>query len=461
MLKIDETIRASVRSYISSKLMFVLIQKILQLLIIKYKKIDDQIKKQIHEKFQALKQSSFKNQIEIWVANWENLKSRILSLNIKNFFDFETMFVEKFLTADRKWVFMFCDNWILQKRATLRNVHFEETIREYKNAAKKNLKIVEHANVATFQNQSQSQSKKSTSSICSDHHDEEDKARQCICDCMHDWNKCDHILKSIRSSNWKFNSQERKWARKAIKNSRWLYFRIKNMTNIDILNEIKSEDCKNDKKDKNDKKTDNEKKSENDISNVKFANMTNKKSFKYANLFINKTFNNLLWRSVIYDSNCSDSLTYDLNRFVNEITFAHELIDTSNDLMMIEKYEIMLVTDHINDKNRRMFFENIAYVSFTDVILMFVTRLKKQDFVWNMYKKVLMNKSIDAMICDIEKKHDLSFLKYRSVEKFVNVVQFHKKILAKTTSWNWHLRLEHCRSKMINQLKKIDEIEVT
>jgi hypothetical protein len=29
-----------------------------------------------------------------------------------------------------------------------------------------------------------------------------------------------------------------------------------------------------------------------------------------------------------------------------------------------------------------------------------------------MYKKVLMNKSIDAMICDIEKKHNLFFLKY-------------------------------------------------
>ncbi len=43
------------------------------------------------------------------------------------------------------------------------------------------------------------------------------------------------------------------------------------MTNIDILNKIKSEDCKNDKKDKNDKKIDNEKKSENDISNVKFV----------------------------------------------------------------------------------------------------------------------------------------------------------------------------------------------
>ncbi len=69
MLKIDETIRALIRTYISSKLMFVLIKEILQVLITRYKKIDDQIKKQIHEKFQALKQSSFKNQIEIWIAN--------------------------------------------------------------------------------------------------------------------------------------------------------------------------------------------------------------------------------------------------------------------------------------------------------------------------------------------------------------------------------------------------------
>jgi hypothetical protein len=260
MLKINETIRASIRFYISSKLMFVFIREILQLLIIKYKKIDDQIKKQIHEKFQALKQSSFKNQIKIWVTNWKNLKNRILSLNIKNFFDFETMFVEKFLTANRKWAFMFCDNWILQKRATWKNVHFKETIRKYKNAVKKNLNIVEHTNVVILQNQSQSQSKKSTSSICSDYHDDEDKTRQCICNCMHDWNKCDHILKAIKSSIWKCNSQERKWAKKAIKNNRWLYFKIKNMTNIDILDEIKSEDCKNDKKNKNDKKIDSEKK---------------------------------------------------------------------------------------------------------------------------------------------------------------------------------------------------------
>jgi DNA-directed RNA polymerase len=65
MLYINEAIRASIKTYIFAKLMSIFIQKILQFLIIKYKKIDDQIKKQIYEKFQAMKQSSFKNQIEI------------------------------------------------------------------------------------------------------------------------------------------------------------------------------------------------------------------------------------------------------------------------------------------------------------------------------------------------------------------------------------------------------------
>ncbi len=51
MLKINEAIHVSIKMYIFSKLMFIFIKKILQVLIIKYKKIDDQIKKQIHEKF--------------------------------------------------------------------------------------------------------------------------------------------------------------------------------------------------------------------------------------------------------------------------------------------------------------------------------------------------------------------------------------------------------------------------
>jgi hypothetical protein len=215
------------------------------------------------------------------------------------------------------------------------------------------------------------------------------------------------------------------------------------------------------RKNNNDKKIDSEKTINDDISNVKFANITNLKWFKYVNMFINKTFNNFLWRSVIYDFDCNDSFIYNLNRFVNEITFAHKMINISNDFILIEEYEIMFIINRINEKNRRMFFDNIVYILFINVILMFVTRFKKQDFVWDIYKKALMNKFIDAMIYDIEKKHDLSFLKYRLIEKFVNTIQSHKKILTKTTFWNWYLRLKHYRSQMNNQLKKIDEIEVT
>jgi hypothetical protein len=102
MFKINEAIRVFAKSYIFFEMMSTFIRKILQFLIIKYKKIYDQIKEQLHEKFQTLKQSSFKNQIETWVIDWENLKSRILTFDIRDFFDFETMFVEKFSIVDRK-----------------------------------------------------------------------------------------------------------------------------------------------------------------------------------------------------------------------------------------------------------------------------------------------------------------------------------------------------------------------
>jgi hypothetical protein len=163
--------------------------------------------------------------------------------------------------------------------------------------------------------------------------------------------------------------------RNAILDSRSFFYVVQKIIDINILKDIKTKNCKSKKKDNNDKKFDNEKTANDDISNVKFANMTNLKLFKYANMFIKKTFNNFLWRSVIYDSDCDDSFIYDLNRFVNEMKSTHEIIDTSNDFMLIEEYEIMLFINRINEKNWRMFFDNIAYVSFTDDILMFVTRL--------------------------------------------------------------------------------------
>ncbi len=41
----------------------------------------------------------------------------------------------------------------------------------------------------------------------------------------------------------------------------------------------------------------------------------------------------------------------------------------------------MFIINRINEKNRKMFFDNIVNMLFIDVILMFVTRFKKQYFV--------------------------------------------------------------------------------
>jgi hypothetical protein len=40
----------------------------------------------------------------------------------------------------------------MQKRTIEKNIHFEETIREFRNVVKKKLKIIEHVNVITLQN---------------------------------------------------------------------------------------------------------------------------------------------------------------------------------------------------------------------------------------------------------------------------------------------------------------------
>jgi hypothetical protein len=111
---------------------------------------------------------------------------------------------------------------------------------------------------------------------------------------MHDWRNCEHIVKFVKSSNWKCNQQERKWIKNAILKSRLFFYAFQKIIDIYILNDIKVKQCKSKEKNNNDKKFNNEKIANDNISNVKFINMTNRKSSKYVNLFINKTFNNLL-----------------------------------------------------------------------------------------------------------------------------------------------------------------------
>ena len=70
--------------------------------------------------------------------------------------------------------------------------------------------------------------------------------------------------------------------------SRSLFYAFQRIIDIDILNDIKTEQCKSKEKDNNEKKIDNEKTANDDISNVKFANMTNLKSSKYVNIITKK-----------------------------------------------------------------------------------------------------------------------------------------------------------------------------
>jgi CO dehydrogenase/acetyl-CoA synthase beta subunit len=74
----------------------------------------------------------------------------------------------------------------MQKKATEKNVHFEETIREFKNVVKKKLMIIEHVNVIILQNQSQSQSQSQKSTFSISTKSDKSEKRQCSCEVMHD-----------------------------------------------------------------------------------------------------------------------------------------------------------------------------------------------------------------------------------------------------------------------------------
>ncbi len=168
---------------------------------------------------------------------------------------------------------------------------------------------------------------------------------------------------------------------------------------------------------------------------------------------------NSLHKTMIYDSECSDHLTYDKDRFINEIRSACEWIKTSEDFMLIEKYDTMLMNAKLNDQNRRLLFENTAYISFIDVILVFSTKLIKQRFDRCPRTNTLMKMNSEKKICDIQMRYNLLILEdEENSEMIANVVQ--SRTAAKATSWMWHLRLEHCHSTVIEKLKALKDITV-
>jgi hypothetical protein len=133
--------------------------------------------------------------------------------------------------------------------------------------------------------------------------------------------------------------------------------------------------------------------------------------------------------------------------------------------MLIEKYDTMLINAKMNEKNRRLLFDNTAYISFIDVTLVFSIKLIKQRFDRCSRTNTLMKMNSEKKICDIQMRYNLLILEDENdgmtaddSANFANVVQ--SRTTAKATSWVWHLRLGHCHSTVIEKLKVLNK-EIT
>jgi hypothetical protein len=92
--------------------------------------------------------------------------------------------------------------------------------------------------------------------------------------------------------------------------------------------------------------------------------------------------------------------------------------------MLIEKYDTMLVNAKLNERNRRLLFEDTAYISFIDVTLVFSTKLIKQKFDRCSRTNILMKMKSKKKICDIQMRYNLLILKdEENNEMIANFVQ--------------------------------------
>jgi hypothetical protein len=139
------------------------------------------------------------------------------------------------------------------------------------------------------------------SHICTKNDKDEDKHKDklCICDQIHLFSQCSYIVSVNKTSEWKENFKMRNETKHKIQTKFFMIYSIKRIVDINILNELISSSKR---------KKRNEKKNENDDDDS---------HFNYANSALANstlmTFYHLLINSVIYDSNCSQSLIFDMS----------------------------------------------------------------------------------------------------------------------------------------------------
>jgi hypothetical protein len=394
------------------------------------------------------------------VTEWENLRLQIISLKLTDTFDDDVIFVSEFLRAERRWTSTFCDNWENQLKSAEKSVDFFKVTRAYKlvvireNSTSSSRDI---ANAAILQEITQDQvnnelfnqneqnnkskNKKHNYSI-NQNQKENDK---CICDETHSFKKCSYTVKFNRKRKWKEDKIVRDEMRNQIKKRLMIHRVISKVINTNILNKFSDSWIKKSK-------------SEN-TSSIELKASSN---FRFDNMTLSSQNEiHLLYKSVIYDSECNDSFTFDRDRFVNKIRSADEWIKIFNELMNVVDYETMIVNDKLSNKIVKLKFANTTWISSTDVTLISSTRLIKKNYDRDYHTNILMHMKSDTKVCEINMHCNVLLLKFNSIEnKHANPIQSRKFTTTKTTLWFWHLRLDHCKLEIINQLKKIENIEM-
>jgi RAB protein geranylgeranyltransferase component A len=108
----------------------------------------------------------------------------------KNTFDNNVIFVHEFLRANKRWVFVFCEIWIIQHQTIEKLLNFFKITRAYKNTYENFLKdeksIKETIETITLQKVDQNQI---DFHICTKNDNQKEKNKHkdkfCICDQIH------------------------------------------------------------------------------------------------------------------------------------------------------------------------------------------------------------------------------------------------------------------------------------
>ena len=161
MKLIDNVVKTSTRSYISSTQINLSIKNILKKLAAKYQRSNDQIVEQIFDQYRSLQQPSFKQKIEKWIVEWKTLYQEIVDMNLFDQYENEKIFVNEFFKTKKKWISQFCESWVRILKNSFRSIKFYETIKKYhiesktyfdemKNSSFRKMNMI---NIATLQSQ--------------------------------------------------------------------------------------------------------------------------------------------------------------------------------------------------------------------------------------------------------------------------------------------------------------------